>query len=291
MPGAPWILRSLLFVPGDRPDMIAKATRYGADALILDLEDGVAPDAKARARQTIATALERGFPQEPIILVRVNGMESGLLDDDLAIALRPRINAVCLPKCNAPEEIQAMDARLHLLEDRWGVSGGRIRLLPMIETARGVLAAPAIARGHRRVAALGFGAEDFTADIGVARTRAGGEVAYARAAVSLAAHAAGIDALDGIYADFRDADGLRADTASARTLGYTGKMLIHPAQVGTVHAAFAPSASEVEHAARIVAAFEEAQARGAGVAVVDGAMIDRPVVLRAQRILAIADRG
>ena len=116
-------------------------------------------------------------------------------------------------------------------------------------------------------------------------------MAYARAAVSLAAHAARVDALDGIYADFRDADGLRADTATARALGYTGKMVIHPAQVGTVHAAFAPSASEVEHAGRVVAAFADAQARGAGVAVVDGAMVDRPVVLRAQRVLAIADRG
>jgi citrate lyase subunit beta/citryl-CoA lyase len=291
MTDAPWILRSLLFVPGDRADMIAKATRYGADALILDLEDGVAADAKARARQTIAAALERGFPPELYILVRVNAMESGLLEDDLAIALRPRVNAVCLPKCNAPEETQAMDVGLSLLEDRWGVGRGGIRLLPMIETARGVLSAPAIARGHQRVAALGFGAEDFTADIGVVRTRGGEEVAYARAAVSLAAHAARVDALDGIYADFRDADGLQADTASARTLGYTGKMVIHPAQIAAVNAAFAPSASEVAHAVRVVAAFEEAQARGAGVAVVDGAMVDRPVALRAQRILALADRG
>jgi len=141
------------------------------------------------------------------------------------------------------------------------------------------------------VIAVGFGAEDFTADVGVARTREGAEVAHARAAVSLAAHAGRVEPLDGIYADFRDAAGLQADSRSARALGYTGKMLIHPAQIAPVHAVFAPSPAEVDHARRVVAAFEEAQARGEGIAVVDGAMVDRPVVLRAARILAIAGRG
>lgn len=291
MSGAPWILRSLLFVPGDRAEMIEKAPRYGADALILDLEDGVAPDAKPRARQIIAEALEKGFPPGLPVLVRINGIASGALEDDLGAALRARADAVCLPKCNAPEEIEAIDARLRLLEDQWGVQRGRLRVIPMIESARGVLNAAAIARSHARVAAVGFGAEDFTADIGVTRTREGGEVRFARAAVSLAAHAAGVDPLDGIYADFRDPDGLRADTAAARALGYTGKMVIHPGQVSTVHAAFAPSPADVEHARRILAAFDDARARGAGVAVVDGAMVDRPVVLRAQRILAIATRS
>jgi citrate lyase subunit beta/citryl-CoA lyase len=161
----------------------------------------------------------------------------------------------------------------------------------MIENARGVLNAAAIARCHSRVAAVGFGAEDFTADVGVTRTREGGEIGFARAMVSLAAHAAGVDPLDGVYADFRDAVGLQADTASARVLAYTGKMVIHPSQISTVHAAFAPSPEEVEHARRVLAAFDDAQTRGVGIAVVDGAMVDRPVVLRAQRIVAIAARS
>ena len=147
------------------------------------------------------------------------------------------------------------------------------------------MAIPAVA-----MIAVGFGAEDFTADVGVARTREGAEVAHARAAVGLAAHAGRVEPLDGIYADFRDAAGLQADSRSARALGYTGKMLIHPAQIAPVHAVFAPSPAEVDHARRVVAAFEDAQARGEGIAVVDGAMVDRPVVLRATRILAIADR-
>jgi citrate lyase subunit beta / citryl-CoA lyase len=290
MTAAPWVLRSLLFVPGNRADMIQKAARYGADALILDLEDGVAPEAKPDARRHVAAALEAQFAEELAVFVRVNDLTSGLLDDDIGQALRPRVNAVCLPKAGSPEEVEALDARLQTLEDRWAMARGHLRIVPMIESARGVLNAPAIARGPR-VAAVGFGAEDYTADIGVARTREGGELHFARAAVSLAAHAAGVDPLDGIYADFRDVEGLRADTVSARALGYSGKMVIHPAQIETVHSAFAPSAEDVERARRIVAAFDEARARGTGIAVVDGAMVDRPVVLRAQRILEIAGRG
>ena len=291
MPGTPWILRSLLFVPGHRAEMVEKAARSGADAIILDLEDGVAPDAKVRARQVIAAALERGFPDGLPVFVRVNAVESGLLEEDLGAAFRPRVDALCVPKSDTAEQAQAVDAHLQRLEDRWGIARGRTKLIPMVESARGVLNATAIARGGDRVIAIGFGAEDFTADIGVARTREGAEVTYARAAVSLAAHAGRVEPLDGIYADFRDAAGLAADTRSARDLGYTGKMVIHPAQIAPVHAVFAPSPAEVDHARRVVAAFEEAQARGEGIAVVDGAMVDRPVVLRARRILAIAGRG
>ncbi len=291
MPGAPWILRSLLFVPGNRPEMIEKAPRYGADAIILDLEDGVAPEAKGQARKIIAAALERGFPRELPVFVRINGMGSDLLEEDVAQALRPRVDGVCVPKCTAPDEVHAIDAHLQRFEDRSGVPRGRTWILPMIESARGVLSAAAIARCHGRVAAIGFGAEDFTADIGVTRTREGEEIAFARAAVGLAAHAGRVEALDGIYADFRDADGLHADTARARALGYTGKMVIHPGQIAPVHTAFAPSPAEVDHARRVVAAFDEAQSQGVGIVVVDGAMVDRPVVLRAQRVLAIAARG
>jgi len=290
MSGAPWVLRSLLFVPGNRPDMIAKAGRYGADALILDLEDGVAPDEKARARQVVAGALDAGVPGSPIVFLRVNGSGSGLLARDLREAFRPGAAALCLPKCETPEAVLTLDASLQALESQHRLPRGGIRILPMIESARGVVQAAAIAGSHARVCGLAFGAEDYTADLGVARTRQGAELAYPRAAVSVAARAAGVDAVDGIYADFRDADGLRADTGAARALGYTGKMLIHPAQVAPVHAAFAPEAAEVEQARRIVAAFEAAEARGSGIVVVDGAMVDRPVVLRARRTLAIASR-
>jgi len=290
MPGTPWILRSLLFVPGDRGDMIAKAPGYGADAIILDLEDGVAPEAKAEARRVISRALpDVGAPQH-VVFLRVNGVESGLLEQDLDGAFRPGVAGLCLPKCHSAEQVISVDARLRVQEERYALPPGATRLLLMIEGARGVLNALQIGDAHARTWGLAFGAEDFTADIGVARTRGGAEVGYARAAVSLAAHAAGIEAVDGIFADFRDASGLYADALAARGMGYTGKMVIHPAQIATVHAAFAPTQAEVERARRIDAAFSDAQDRGLGVVVVDGAMVDRPVVLRARRVLALAAR-
>lgn len=291
MAAAPWVLRSLLFVPGHASRKIEKARGAGADALILDLEDGVAPAQKPDARRAIAGALEEGFPESLIVFLRVNSLGSGLLDLDLHDAIRPRVNGICLPKCADAVETLAVDARLRGVEDHYRVPRGHLRLLPMIESPEGVVDAPAIARECHRVCALAFGAEDFTAGLGVTRTSEGAELAFARAAVSLAAHAAGIDPIDGIYADFRDEAGLRADTAAARRLGYAGKMLIHPAQIAPVHEVLAPTAEEVERSRRIVAAFDEARAAGSGVTVVDGAMVDLPVALRAQQVLERARRS
>jgi citrate lyase subunit beta/citryl-CoA lyase len=271
--------------------MIAKARACGADAVILDLEDGVSPEEKQRAREVVARALDEGFPTSLVVLLRVNGLETGLLDADLGGACRPRLDGICLPKCETAAAVLALDARLRLLEERWGQPAGRIGLLPMIESAQGVLRAAEIARGSPRVCGLGLGAEDLTADLAVARTREGTEVAWARSAVGMAAHAAGVPAIDGIFADFHDEPGLRADTSEARRRGFGGKMLIHPAQIRPVHEALAPTADEVERARKVVSAFEAALAAGSGIAVVDGAMVDRPVFVRAQRVLAIADRA
>ena len=291
MADSPWVLRSLLFVPGHRREMIAKAAAAGADAVILDLEDGVAPAEKAAARRTIAAALDGPLPDDLVVLVRVNSTGSGLLDGDLRDAARARMDGVCLPKCDTPADVQAVVARLLAVEDRLGLPRRRLRILALVETARGVLNAPAIARESPRVWGVVFGAEDFTADAGLPRTREGGELAAARTAVGLAAHAAGVEAIDGIFADFRDEQGLVADTAEARRLGYTGKTVIHPAQIAPVHRAFAPAPDEIAKARRIVDAFEQATAAGSGIVVVDGAMVDRPVAVRAQRVLARAGRA
>lgn len=288
MAASPWVLRSLLFVPGHRREMIAKAAASGADAIILDLEDGVAPAEKPAARRTAAGALEGPLPDQLTIFLRVNSTGSGLLDEDLREAARARLDGVCLPKCEAPADVQALSARLLIAEDRLGLPRGRLRLLALVETAQGVLNAPAIARESPRIWGAIFGAEDFTADAGLPRTREGGELAGARTAVSLAAHAAGVEAIDGIFADFRDEEGLVADTAEARRLGYTGKTLIHPAQISPVHRVFAPAPDEIAKARRIVDAFEKAVDDGSGIVVVDGAMVDRPVAVRAQRLLARA---
>lgn len=286
-----WLLRSLLFVPGHRHEMIAKAAASGADAIIMDLEDGVAPAEKPAARRAVAAALDGPLPDRLVVFVRLNSTGSGRLDDDVREALRARADGVCLPKCESPADVRAVAARLLAAEDRLALPRGRLRMLALVETARGVIASAAIARESRRVYGLVFGAEDFTADTGMPRTREGTELAAARTAVSLAAHAAGVDAIDGIFADFRDADGLAHDTMEARRLGYTGKTLIHPAQIPPVHRMFAPGPDEITKARRIVEAFERGEAAGSGIVVVDGAMVDRPVVLRAQRVLALAARG
>ncbi len=290
MPDAPWILRSLLFVPGSHPELIAKARRLGADAIILDLEDSVVPAEKPAARRAVAAALEEGFPEHHVVFLRVNGVASGLLDLDLRDGFRPRADGIMLPKCDTAAQVLAVDARLRVVEDRYARPRGRARILPLIESARGVLAAAAIVRSHPRICAVALGAEDLTADLGVTRSTEGGEVAHPRAMVSLAAHATGVDPVDGIYAAFGDEPGLRTDLAEARRLGYTGKLVIHPAQIAPVHEAFAPTREEVDRARRIVTAFEEAQAHGEGIAVVDGAMVDRPIALRAERVLAISAR-
>jgi citrate lyase subunit beta/citryl-CoA lyase len=286
-----WVLRSLLFVPGHRREMIAKAAAAGADAVILDLEDGVASAEKDAARRTVADVLDGSLPEHLVVFVRVNSTGSGLLDADLRGAARGRMDGVCLPKCDSPADVQALVARLLIVEDRLGLPRGRLRILALIETARGVQNAAAVARESPRVWGVVFGAEDFTADAGLPRTREGTELAPARTAVSLAAHAAGVEAIDGIFADFRDDAGLAADTAEARRLGYTGKTVIHPAQIAPVHRVLAPAADEIAKARRIVDAFEQAEAAGSGIVVVDGAMVDRPVAVRAQRVLARAGRA
>ncbi|HEV2439433.1 MAG TPA: CoA ester lyase [bacterium] len=290
MADTPWVLRSLLFVPGHRREMIAKAAQAAADAVILDLEDGVAPAEKPAARRAVAAALDGPLPEHLVVFVRVNSIGSGLLDEDLREAARPRMDGVCLPKCDTSADVQALSARLLATEDRLGVARGRLRMLALVETALGVFHAPAVARESPRVWGVVFGAEDFTADAGLPRTREGRELSFARTAVSLAAHAAGVEAIDGIFADFRDEEGLVADTAEARRLGYTGKTVIHPAQIAAVHRVFAPEPQEVAKARRIVDAFERGEAAGSGIVVVDGAMVDRPVAVRAQRVLARAER-
>ncbi len=290
MPSAPWVIRSLLFVPGNRMRLVEKARTLPADAVILDLEDSVPEEEKAQARATVSAALAAGFPESQVVWIRVNAPSTGLLDQDLREAFHPRADGVCLPKCESEADVLACEVRLRALEDREGLAPGTVRLLPLIESPQGVLAAFGIARASPRVWGIAFGAEDFTADLGVERTRAGEELAAARAALSLAAHAAGVEAVDGIYADFHDEAGLRAEAVQVKRLGFTGKMVIHPAQIAPVHEAFAPTPEEVARAQRIVAAFDEARARGSGVVVVDGAMVDRPVVLRAQRVLELARR-
>ncbi len=291
------VLRSLLFVPGHRPRMVQRALGLGEfaptalDVAILDLEDGAPPDEKDRARAAIASVL--ALPSTgngPARYVRVNG-EPAARDTDLAAVLRPGLDGIVIPKIDDPAEIVRLSRDLDEREEAAGMTRGSVRFVASIESARGLLEAHAIAASTDRVVALLFGAEDFARDLGLPAERTGeaAELLYARSAVVVAAVAARRQAIDGIWPDVTDADGLRRDSLQARRLGFSGKSLIHPGQIETINEVFGPSAAEVSYARRVVAAFDEGQARGHGAVALDGKLLDKPIVERARRTLALHD--
>jgi citrate lyase subunit beta/citryl-CoA lyase len=285
-------LRSLMFVPGHRPRMVDRALGLGdypstsLDAAILDLEDGVPIAEKENARATIAAALGRRSSAGPARYVRVNGSPE-LRGPDIDAVIRPGLEGLVIPKVDDPEDVVSLARALDEREAAAGLAPQAVRLVPSIESARGLLAAPAIAASSDRVVALLFGAEDFALDLGLPAEREGeaADLLHARSAVVVAAVAAGRVAIDGIWPDIADAAGLRRDALRARRLGFSGKSIIHPGQIETVNAIFTPTVEEIEHARRVVAAFDDARARGDGAVALDGKLLDPPIVERARRTL------
>jgi citrate lyase subunit beta/citryl-CoA lyase len=282
-------LRALLFAPGDQPRKIEKALASEADGVILDLEDAVAPPNKVTARADLARLL-RGRSRTEVI-VRVNPRDTGWYLDDLAAIIPARPAAVMLPKCGGPDDLVALGHHLEALEAASGQVIGTIKVIALVaETAAGVAALPDYRMVPERVIAFCFGAEDLAGDIGAAPRRADGgyiaPVAAARAATLLAAAACGVAALDTPFTDPRDPEGLAREAAAAATDGFVGKLLIHPAQIAPVRAAFTPSAERAGWARAVLAAFAETPALG--VATLHGKMIEVPHVRLARRILDAA---
>ncbi|TDR90480.1 HpcH/HpaI aldolase/citrate lyase family protein [Enterovirga rhinocerotis] len=267
------LLRSLLFAPANRPELLAKFPGVGADAYAPDLEDGTPPAAREAARAGLAEALKgaRGGRSDIKLFVRVNAIGSEDSPKDVAAAEAAGADGLVLPKAESAGDIAAL--------------GTRLPIIAGIESVRGVVEANAIAKAAG-VLAVYFGAEDFAADIGGRRTKEGLEVLYARSQVVIAAKAAGVKALDQVVIDIRDDDGFRRDAEMARNLGYDGKMCLLPRQVGLAHEAFAPSATEIDRAARLIAAYEKATAEGKGTIDFEGRMVDPPILKAAQAILA-----
>jgi len=275
--------RSLLFVPGDRPDRMTKAARSGADALILDLEDAVALPRKAEARAAVAAFLAE--PRSLPLLVRVNPLDSGLIDDDLAAVLPGAPDGIVLPKAEGGASIKALDAKLD-----WAGSKAVVIAIAT-ETPTAMFALGSYGGVTGRLAGLTWGAEDLPAAIGAATSREedGNYTApyqLARSLTLFGAHAAGVQAIETVYPAFRDLAGLAAYAARGRRDGFTGMMAIHPDQVAVINEAFTPSLVEIEAARRIVALFAEHPEAGA--LALDGRMVDRPHLIQAQRILALA---
>jgi citrate lyase subunit beta/citryl-CoA lyase len=274
----------MLFVPGDQDRMLRKAKDLPTDAVILDLEDGVAATNKTLARTRILEALEAGFPGKLPVFIRPNALATGMLEDDLLATVRPRLTGIVLPKVRSQTDVQMVDRLLRTLEQERGLTVPLV-LAVLIETPQAVLHAEELAMSSPRVVALVFGADDLSAEMGLVRTSTSEEVRYPRSQVALVAHATGCEAIDHVFTTINDLEGLTRDCQAGRALGYTGKQLIHPAQLAPANAVYSPDPSQVAWARRIVDAFRETQR---GVTVVEGRMVDAPIIAQAERILADA---
>jgi citrate lyase subunit beta / citryl-CoA lyase len=273
-----------LFAPGNRAEVLAKLPRSGPDGVVLDLEDAVPTEAKADARAVVARAAEALRDGHPglAVHVRVNAVPSDWFADDVATALVAGIAGVVVPKLESEEQVAIVAAAL----DRQGLSD--LMIVAGLETAAGVERADEVT-ADARVHAAYFGAEDYVADLGGVRTTEGTEVLYARSRVALAARLTGTLAIDQVVTDLSDEERFRADAAVGRSLGYRGKLCIHPAQVAWAHAAFSPSGDELDRARRLLAAYDAAVADGSAAIAFDGQMVDEPLARQARTLLDSAD--
>ena len=279
--------RSRLYLPGSEPKYFINAALHGPDAIILDLEDSVHHAEKDAARILVRNTLRAVDFGRCERMVRINQLPMGL--EDLAEIVPESPDLVLLPKAELPEQIAETDRMIGELKGRYGITRP-IWLMPILESALGIENASAIAQASKNVVALTIGLEDYTADLGVAKTPEGRESLYARSRLVNAAKALGVQAIDSVFGDVGDMDGLRRWAENSRALGFEGMGCIHPGQIPVIHEAFAPSPAEVEKASKIVAAFDEAQQRGLGVVSLGSKMIDPPVVQRAQRLVELAKR-
>lgn len=280
------LIRSLLFAPANRPDLLRKFPRFGADAYAIDLEDGVPENEKAGAREGLPGVVEdlRSAGLAARLFVRINGLRTRHAELDLAAAFGPGVDGVVIPKLSRRAEARTAEAALVQAEAR---HARRFGVIGLIETAAGVVNVEKLAAHWRpRLVALAFGAEDFVTDVGGRRRSDSREVLYARSRVVLAARTHGIAALDQVYAWVRETAGFAEDAAFGRDLGYTGKMCVTPKQVELANAAFSPSAEEIARARRLIGVYRDAAAAGRGTSEFEGALVDEPMLRRAEAVVA-----
>lgn len=291
--------RSWMFVPGNRQRMIEKSLGVAVDAVMMDIEDGVAPAEKDAARQQIAACLDQvaarskadGRYRTPARFVRINAVGHERMRDDLAVVLRRGLEGLVVPKVETPEQVQTVGQLLDRQEPQAGLDRGSVRLLVAIESPKGLFNAYAIASSSPRVIGLLFGAEDFSREIGLPLRREGEarDLIYARSGMVTAAACAHVQAVDGVWPDLQDIEGLKTFAAQSRRLGFSGMSLIHPAQIEIVNGAFTPAADEIDYAQRVLQAFDEARTRGEGAVAFGGQLLDLPIVDRARQTLALAE--
>jgi len=278
-------MRSMLFVPGDKEKMLLKSLALGADSVIWDLEDAVALTEKQTARATICKTLQNIQSAHVPIYIRVNSLGTNMLDVDLDSVVQRGVHGILFPKAESSSQVKELDSILSRVEKQRGLPEGSVKVQCLLETCLGIIHAYAIASASPRVEAVCFGAEDFTLDLGTPRTRDGIESAYSRAAIAVAAGAAKVLAIDSVYSDLNDEEGLVNECRMVRQLGYRGKFAIHPKQLDVINREFSPSESELAFAQRIMEAFNRPENVNAGVITVDGKMIDAPILERARRLV------
>jgi citrate lyase subunit beta/citryl-CoA lyase len=276
---------SRLYLPGNTPPLMINAGIHKPDGIILDLEDAVAPDKKGEARFLVRNALRNIDFYGAERMVRINQGDRGL--DDLDFIIPHNANLILLPKCEKPEQVQAVNDRIKKIQKKTK-QNDTVWIMPIIESALGVINAHAIATAADNVVSLAIGLEDYTADIATKRTAEGTESFVARSMVVMAARAAGIQPIDSVFSDVGDMEGLRQNVIRSKSLGFDGMGCIHPRQIRVIHEAFAPAPEEIDKAKKIVFAFHKAEEQGLGVVALGTKMIDPPVVKRALNTINLA---
>ncbi|MCP8858124.1 citrate (pro-3S)-lyase subunit beta [Latilactobacillus fuchuensis] len=279
--------RTMMFVPGANPAMLRDAILYGADSIMFDLEDAVSMKEKDSARMLVYSALKTFDYRSVETVVRINELNSGGKQDIEAMILGG-INVIRLPKTETAEDIKAVDATITEVETRYQLPIGTTKMMAAIESAEGVLNAREIATASNRMIGIALGAEDYVTSQKTRRYPDGQELFFARNYILHAARAAGIAAIDTVYSDVDNEAGLKREAALIKQLGFDGKSVINPRQIPIINAIYAPTESEIQNAKEVLAAIQEAEAKGSGVIAINGKMVDKPIVERAYRVLAMA---
>ena len=279
--------RTMMFVPGNNPGMMQDAYIYGPDSIMLDLEDSVTMAEKDTARLLVYNALKTIDYGDTELVVRINPLNTPYGKKDIEAVVKAGVDVIRMPKTETAEEVKEVEAEIEKVETELGCVG-RTKIMAAIESALGVVNAYAIATASKRMMGIALGAEDYCANLKTQRSPEGIELLLARQTIVVAARAAGIDALDTVYSNLNDMDTFRKEVELIKQLGFDGKSIINPRQIPVVNEVFIPKQKDIEKAMRVVAAIKDAEKKGSGVIAVNGKMVDRPVVLRAQRVIDLA---
>jgi len=280
--------RTMMFVPGNNPAMVKDAGIYGADSIMFDLEDAVSMSEKDAARDLVYEALQSQDYGNAELVVRVNGLDTPYYANDVKAMVKAGIDVIRLPKAESADMIKTLVADVAAAEKQFGREEGSTHVMAAIESAKGVLNAPEIAAASDRMIGVALSAEDYTTDMKTHRYPDGAELQFARNMVLHAARAAGIAAFDTVFTNMDDTEGFFRETQYIHQLGFDGKSLVNPRQIAMVNSVYEPTQKEIENAKNVINAIEEARIKGSGVISMNGQMVDRPVVLRAERVMRLA---